>query len=619
MKQAAKFHYLLFLLAAGLLAMMATWNIQNYATPTTQAWSPEAGILPGSDREAFWPDTVVDTTGMIHTVWHDVYWDGHGSPVYYVRGQFNETGTAINWLPPISLTDLTDITPNDGTAKVAVDPNGTVHVVFMSQDNMITYLYSPDRGVSWAAERFAIPDKGWSLAIDVDDLGNPYVTWSSGVDPGHAWYTFRLAPGQWAAPMLLSSGFLVRNNSIAATVLDGQPYVHVFYDYKTHSKEDFYVLYSRGTPASFSPALNFSANYAGLPRADTTTISADETVPGRLYVGFIYGWFDDGNGSYQLYFSTSVDNGITWPGFAPLSIGPNIWPGMAAIVGYNNIAHIITEEKYWNGNKIENFLIWYRSYNTTNGQYSENVQISANNEKGALPSLGGYGPGKIAVWTVNNTEYVKYNFDPLEPGSIAEPSPTPTITPTATATPTPVATPTPTFTPTPSPTPIVASMEISATKGYTLTIQDPGTGTTDDTFSIMFPISSVPISEPVKIIYTNAIIPVKEQPLPEHMGMLRDFMLTAQTISGVPVTTFAMSYTMDLVYTEQELTAAGIWDEETLNVAYWQDSEWHPMLPCDGCEHAPEENRFTIVADHFTDYAVMGKARVSVYLPIVQR
>ncbi len=422
--------------------------------PTAQAWAPQPGILPGSDNQAFWPDTAVDSGGMIHTVWHDVYWDATGSPVWYVRGQFNENGTAINWLSPVPLSQMIGVLANDGTAKIAVDANGTVHVVFLGTNNVMYYMYSPDNGVSWAAESFNIYERSWSITLDADDLGNPYVSWSNGVGDGDGkiWYTYRAAPGQWANPINLATGFLLRNNSIAATVIDGQPYVHLVYDYKAKDGSTYDVYYSRGQPASFSPPINFSGNYAGVSRADTTAITADEIVPGRLFASFVQGSVSS---DFTLYFSTSADNGLSWPGFASLNLGVNIWPGLTSLLGYNNIGHIVTEEKYWDGDSFETIYIWYRYYNASNGQYSPNVQISAA-EKSSIPSFSGGGSGKFAVWTTNNTEYVKFNFDVLEGGSVL-PTATPTpVLPTATPTPdpslptaTPTSPPPPTATPTP--------------------------------------------------------------------------------------------------------------------------------------------------------------------------
>ncbi len=208
-------------------------------------------------------------------------------------------------------------------------------------------------------------------------------------------------------------------------------------------------------------------------------------------------------------------------------------------------------------------------------------------------------------------EYTMLNYMDIEAINVATPTPSPTPTETAT--------PTPSSTPTPSPTPIRSTMEISPTQDGSISVQDPSTGTTDPIFTITFPLTAV--TEPVNIVYTSPISPVKEQPLPEGMSELRNFMLTATTAGGDPVTTFAVSYTMELVYTEQELSNARIEDESTLNVAYWQDNVWHPMLPCTGCERTPDDNRLTIIADHFTDYNLMGETvpLLEVYLPIVQR
>jgi hypothetical protein len=206
-------------------------------------------------------------------------------------------------------------------------------------------------------------------------------------------------------------------------------------------------------------------------------------------------------------------------------------------------------------------------------------------------------------------EYTMLNYLDIEALNTATPTPTATASPTAT--------PTATATPTPSPTPISNTREITPDEERSLTIQDD-TGSRD-IFTITFPISSV--TEPVTITYTSPITPQKQQPLPENMRKLREFMLHARTSSGELVETFALSYTMEVSYSNTELENAQIGDETTLNIAYWQDDAWVAMLPCATCGRFPDENRLRIVANHFTDYVLMGEAEPPkmVYLPLVQR
>lgn len=188
-------------------------------------------------------------------------------------------------------------------------------------------------------------------------------------------------------------------------------------------------------------------------------------------------------------------------------------------------------------------------------------------------------------------------------------------------TPTPTATASPTATPTPSPTPVGATGRIVPDQESTVVVRDPAIDASNDIFTLKFPSGAV--TEPVTITYTSPITPQKEQPLPDDRAGIREFMLEARTVSDTLKTTFNLSYTMSLLYTDAELQQVRVSDESTLNVSYWKEDEsvWVDMLPCTGCSRDTGANSITIVADHFTDYVLWGTPdpQQLVYLPMVQR
>lgn len=73
------------------------------------------------------------------------------------------------------------------------------------------------------------------------------------------------------------------------------------------------------------------------------------------------------------------------------------------------------------------------------------------------------------------------------------------------------------------------------------------------------------------------------------------------------------------------LAAAGITDPATLNIVFWNGNAWTPMLPCAGCSIDTVNRIVTVVADHFTDFALVGAGATTipqqnaVFLPLVQR
>jgi hypothetical protein len=405
----------------------------GFTEKTAEAWSPSTGVLPGSDAQVFWPDLAVDNEGMVHAVWHDL--DGQdATAVMYVKGQFAADGSSINWITAIPLSSSSGLRAKTETAHVAVDKNNTVHVIFMGTNDTLYYFYSTTRGDTWQAESIPLYEPSWHPDLAVDDNGTVYVTWSNGVGDGESllWYTYRLGANQWANPVSLAGPtYLIRENNIAVSMTDGQPYVHLLYDYKPEEHGDIHIYYSRGAPNSFSAAINFTS-YLGLGKGDNAFIEADQTVPGLIYASFVTGSTDT---DFSLVFTLSSDNGLSWPGGAALNLGYNVWPESSNIFGYNGRAHIVSEEKYWDGDGFSTILIWYRAYELASASFPRQEQISPQ-EKSTNASIAGGGPGKIAAWVRGFTDNILFSTEPLEGGTVA-PTATPTPPPDApTATPT---------------------------------------------------------------------------------------------------------------------------------------------------------------------------------------
>lgn len=123
---------------------------------------------------------------------------------------------------------------------------------------------------------------------------------------------------------------------------------------------------------------------------------------------------------------------------------------------------------------------------------------------------------------------------------------------------------------------------------------------------------------------TLATLPAP-QSLPNNQQALYGFRGLATTLGGQTVTTFAKPYTLRLPYTDTQLAALGITDPATLTLVFWNGSAWIPMLPCAGCSVDTVNKVITIIADHFTDFAVVGQGLAEapgaahVYLPLVKR
>jgi hypothetical protein len=183
---------------------------------------------------------------------------------------------------------------------------------------------------------------------------------------------------------------------------------------------------------------------------------------------------------------------------------------------------------------------------------------------------------------------------PLPAGPVDGPTPTPTSTETATptVTNTPTATPTVTATPIEEPT---ATADIDPDDGGTL--MSP-----DGEVELVFPSGAV--STTTTIMYTELMRPSQQMTPFTFAG--RSFQIDATDSNGSPMTQFNEPFTITLNYNDADWQQAGITAEESLNLYYWDGSQWLYLLPCDGCSLDTQNNVMTIVLDHLTEFALFG-------------
>jgi hypothetical protein len=150
---------------------------------------------------------------------------------------------------------------------------------------------------------------------------------------------------------------------------------------------------------------------------------------------------------------------------------------------------------------------------------------------------------------------------------------------------------------------------ISPSSGATFTDANNG-------ITITFPAGAV--SSLTTITYTSQTPPASPTTGFKFAG--KSFTLVGSNASG-PVTQFALPYTITIAYQDSDWQNAGITNENTLNLYYYNTtlSQWVGILPCAGCSLDTVNNRLTIVLDHFTEFALMAKSSYVIYLPLIKR
>jgi hypothetical protein len=156
---------------------------------------------------------------------------------------------------------------------------------------------------------------------------------------------------------------------------------------------------------------------------------------------------------------------------------------------------------------------------------------------------------------------------------------------------------------------VISEATISPDNGATLI-------SVDEKITAVFPPGIVDGDTRIKLI-TRSLPPHPIAPL-AFTGTA--FNLSAYGPNGIPVNQFLGEFTVEVSYGELGDTAAGADRVETLNLYWWDGATWQGLLPCEGCYHDIEGQRFVVVLDHLTEFAVLaGQQPYSSlqYLPLI--
>jgi hypothetical protein len=120
------------------------------------------------------------------------------------------------------------------------------------------------------------------------------------------------------------------------------------------------------------------------------------------------------------------------------------------------------------------------------------------------------------------------------------------------------------------------------------------------------------VEETIIITYTE--LPTDTiAPITETHQVLRAFRLEASTSDGQAVYQFAEPYSINLSYTAEALSTAGM-STETLEVFFWESEAgtWVKVAPSERCARCGTvvdgtRREVVVVLDHLTDFALVGR------------
>jgi thermitase len=142
--------------------------------------------------------------------------------------------------------------------------------------------------------------------------------------------------------------------------------------------------------------------------------------------------------------------------------------------------------------------------------------------------------------------------------------------------------------------------------GIVSAVIEPATGGSlsadNGNLTLDFPPESVTSS--TTVTYTPNAAPSK--PVGDLVFANMSCTLAATDAGGNPVTQFDPPYTLTLRYLDTDWQNTEVDDESTLNLYYWNGSQWEGILPCSGCSLDTVNNVLVAVLYHFSEFDFMG-------------
>ncbi|MCK5057474.1 MAG: exo-alpha-sialidase [Candidatus Aminicenantes bacterium] len=257
-----------------------------------------------------------------------------------------------------------------GLPAIAVDSSENINVAWCDDtpgNFEICFIRSTDDGTSWSKSVNISNNSGFSgyPAIAVDDAENINVVWCD-YTPGNLEIYFSRSTN---GGVTWSQGVNISNNSGTsdepthpAIAVDDAENINVFWWDDTPGNNDIYFVRSTDDGASWSKSVNISNNsgFSGAP-----AIAVDDA--GNINVV----WCDDTPGNIEIYFSRSTNDGVTWS--QGVNISNNFRESICPDIAVDSSGNI---DVVWFDNTPGNFEIYF-SRSTDNGvSWSQTVNIS---------------------------------------------------------------------------------------------------------------------------------------------------------------------------------------------------------------------------------------------------
>jgi len=211
------------------IVLLSLLSLDCHRPPPENEQQYDPRNISRTETQSVGPSIALSPDGTVYVVWMDGSENGYEPFHIYFKYKSADNG----WSEP---EVISDITTDSWEPHAIVDPFGNLHVVWREQDPDITkakiYYRMRSSTGEWSDIGVLSGEGALQPRIAVDPSGTVHVVWSAGA----LWYTYKPPEGGWATPREVVLFAIAGDNPCLTVDSDGN--CHLVYE---HSGEIYYV------------------------------------------------------------------------------------------------------------------------------------------------------------------------------------------------------------------------------------------------------------------------------------------------------------------------------------------------------------------------------------------
>jgi hypothetical protein len=347
-----------------------------------------------TDTDSTSPQIAVDSSGNVNAVWCETQQDPYNYEIYMRRS----TDSGTNWSSQINVSETDDYSSNPA---IAVDTSNNINVVWEewvpdTTQFDIYFRRSTDSGSSWGA-KINISNTVWTSSkptMVIHQAGTIFIAWLertyiAGVDKQEIHSSYSTDNGlTWAASTKISETYC--DSPIRLAISNMGILAVVWRSGECSDKGDIYVSVSGNQGIQWGTPVNIS-----------NTATVDSTTPDIAFDNtgaILVTWRDEAAGNTEILLTKSLDYGLTWT--SPVNISNTSGFSRASSIKVDSVGNF---NCIWMDKTAGNYEIFY-SRSTDNGiTWSSSVNVSNTTAESENPKLGLNSMGYLFILWIDKT------------------------------------------------------------------------------------------------------------------------------------------------------------------------------------------------------------------------